>query len=101
MPRKARQKSESGIYHIIMRGINRQIICNEDEGYHRFLQALNHYNEISGYQIYAYCLMSNHIHLLMKIEYEPLEDKGTFHLSFSAYMEQKLHNETAREKRKT
>jgi len=72
LPRKARQKSESGIYHIIMRGINRQIIFNEDEDYHRFLQALNHYKEISGYQIYAYCLMSNHIHLLMKVEYEPL-----------------------------
>jgi putative transposase len=72
LPRKARQKSESGIYHIIMRGINRQLIFNEDEDYHKFLQTLNHYKEISGYQIYAYCLMSNHIHLLIKIEHEPL-----------------------------
>ncbi len=72
MPRKARSKSESGIYHIMMRGINRQIIFNEDDDYHRFLQALNHYKEISGYQIYAYCLMNNHIHLLIKVEYEPL-----------------------------
>ncbi len=72
MPRKARKKSESGIYHIIMRGINRQVIFNEDEDCHRFLQALKHYKETSGYQIYAYCLMNNHIHLLMKVEYEPL-----------------------------
>lgn len=72
MPRKARQKSESGIYHIIMRGINRQVIFNEDEDYLRFLQALQHYKEKSGYQIYAYCLMNNHIHLLMKIEDESL-----------------------------
>ncbi len=37
LPRKARQKSESGIYHIIMRGINRQVIFTEDEDCHRFL----------------------------------------------------------------
>jgi putative transposase len=72
LPRKARPKSESGIYHIIMRGINRQTIFCEDEDYHRFLQTLKHYKEICGYQIYAYCLMSNHIHLLLKIEDEPL-----------------------------
>jgi len=29
MPRKAREKSESGIYHIIMRGINRQTIFED------------------------------------------------------------------------
>ena len=65
-------KSESGIYHIIMRGISRQVIFHENEDYHRFLQTLKHYKEISGYQIYSHCLMSNHIHLLMKVEYEPL-----------------------------
>ncbi len=73
MPRKARQKSESGIYHIIMRGINRQSIFKEDEDYHRFLQTLKYYKETSGYEIYAYCLMSNHIHLLLKVGSEPLE----------------------------
>ncbi len=73
MPRKARQKSESGIYHIIMRGINRQVIFNEDEDYHRFLQTLKYYKETSGYELYAYCIMSNHIHLLLKVGPEPLE----------------------------
>ncbi len=73
MPRKARQKSESGIYHIIMRGINRQTIFLEDEDYHRFLQTLKYYKETSGYQIFAYCIMNNHIHLLMKTGSEPLE----------------------------
>jgi len=72
LPRKARPKSESGIYHIIMRGINRQIIFSESEDYHRFLQTLKHYKEICGYHIYAYCIMNNHIHLLVKIGNEPL-----------------------------
>ncbi len=68
MPRKARLKGDSRIYHIIMRGINRQIIFYEDDVYPRFLQALNHYKEISGYQIDACRLMSNHIHRLIKVE---------------------------------
>jgi len=72
LPRKARQKSESGIYHIIMRGINRQVIFCEDEDFHKLLQALQHYKNICGYHLYAYCLMSNHVHLLMKIEHESL-----------------------------
>lgn len=73
LPRKARQKSESGIYHIIMRGINRQIIFHEDEDCHIFLQTLKFYKEPCGYNLYAYCLMSNHIHLLLKVGSEPLE----------------------------
>jgi putative transposase len=73
MPRKARQKSESGIYHIIMRGINRQNIFEDEEDNQKFLQALLHYKEISEYELYAYCLMGNHIHLLLRVGQEPLE----------------------------
>jgi len=36
MPRHARELSNSGIYHIILRGINRQTIFNDDEDYQRF-----------------------------------------------------------------
>lgn len=73
MPRRARQKSESGIYHIIMRGINRQYIFEDEEDNQKFLQALLHYKEISGYELYAYCLMGNHIHLLLRVGKESLE----------------------------
>jgi len=38
LPRKAREKSNSGIYHIMMRGINRQIIFKDEEDYSKFLQ---------------------------------------------------------------
>lgn len=73
MPRKARKKSESGIYHIIMRGINRQSIFEDDEDYIRFLQTLEQYKDKCGYEMYAYCLMGNHMHLLLKIGEDPLE----------------------------
>ncbi|ATW26765.1 REP-associated tyrosine transposase [Candidatus Formimonas warabiya] len=73
MPRKARQKSESGIYHIIMRGINRQSIFEDGEDCVKFIQTIQQYKEKSGYAIYAYCLMGNHVHLLIKTGQEPLE----------------------------
>lgn len=66
MPRTARKKSESGIYHIILRGINRQQIFEDDEDNLRFLETLKKYKEQCGYEIYAYCLMGNHLHILLK-----------------------------------
>ena len=66
MPRQAREKSSSGIYHIMLRGINRQDIFNDEEDNLKFIETLKKYKDICGYQIYGYCLMSNHIHLLLK-----------------------------------
>lgn len=66
MPRRARKKSESGIYHIMLRGINRQQIFEDEEDYVRFLETLQKYKTQCEYELYAYCLMGNHIHLLMK-----------------------------------
>ncbi len=66
MPRRAREKSETGIYHVVLRGINKQRIFEDDEDYQKYLYTLKTYKEISAYEVYAYCLMSNHVHLLMK-----------------------------------
>jgi len=73
VPRQAREKSENGIYHIMIRGINRQNIFEDEEDYSNLIQTLERYKEKSGYEIYAYCLMGNHVHLLIKIGEEPLE----------------------------
>ncbi len=73
MPRTARQKSESGIYHIIMRGINRQILFEDEEDSAKMVRTLQRYREKSKYELYAYCLMGNHLHLLLKEGQEPLE----------------------------
>ncbi|WP_366923744.1 transposase [Metallumcola ferriviriculae] len=74
MPRRARKKSSTGIYHVILRGINRQIIFEDDEDYEKLLETLKQHKDISGCKIFAYCFMSNHIHLLLK---EGEEDLGT------------------------
>jgi putative transposase len=73
MPRVPRNTSKNGIYHIIMRGINRQSIFEDDEDSDKFIQTLQHYSGVSGYEVYAYCLMENHLHLLIKVGKEPLE----------------------------
>lgn len=66
MPRTARKKSKTGIYHIMLRGVNKQRIFEDEEDCEKFLQTLEFYKAESGYKIYAYCLMGNHIHLLIK-----------------------------------
>lgn len=74
MPRKSREKSNTGIYHVMLRGINKQIIFEDSEDYEKFIQIIKEYKGKCGYEIYAYCLMSNHVHLLIK---EGKEDLGT------------------------
>ena len=64
MPRQARRKSESGIYHIMLRGINQQQIFEDGEDYEKFLQILKDCKTVSEYKLFAYCLMGNHIDYL-------------------------------------
>ncbi|MBQ7624854.1 MAG: transposase, partial [Clostridia bacterium] len=59
-------------YHVILRGINHQQIFEEKEDYDKFLRILTDCQRISEFKLFAYCLMSNHIHLLIKEEKEPL-----------------------------
>ena len=75
MPRQSRQLSGTGIYHVMMRGINHQNIFEDQEDYYQFLATLDTMaysyepdGTLSGrnYILYAYCLMSNHIHLLIR-----------------------------------
>ncbi len=65
MPRKPRPKSETGIYHVMLRGINRQDIFHEDADRIRFLESLERAKALSGFQLHAYCLMSNHAHFVV------------------------------------
>lgn len=73
MPRRAREKSSTGIYHVMLRGINGQIIFKDNEDYDKLIQTISQYKEVCGYEIYSFCLMTNHIHLLIK---EGKEDLG-------------------------
>lgn len=66
MPRQARRKSSSKVHHIMLRGINREDIFHDDEDCQSFLFALSRVKKETDFALFAYCLMSNHIHLLLK-----------------------------------
>ncbi|MGN0169635.1 MAG: transposase [Lachnospiraceae bacterium] len=50
----------------MLRGINQQIIFEDQEDFQYFITILSKCRGICGYKIFVYCLMSNHIHLLME-----------------------------------
>jgi len=72
MPRRARKQSPTGIYHVIMRGINRQSIFEDEEDRLKLIEKFSKYRELSGYRLFAYCLMDNHIHVLIQEQKEPI-----------------------------
>ena len=74
MPRQSRKKSGTGIYHVMLRGINRQDIFEDAEDYLWMVSLLRGLVErmdekgnpvLPACNIYAYCLMSNHLRLLL------------------------------------
>lgn len=73
MPRQARKLSSTGIYHIMLRGINRQQIFEDKEDYRKFIKILEKCKKASEFKLYSYCLMRNHVHLIIKVEKEPLD----------------------------
>ncbi len=73
MARGKRIKSETGIYHVMLRGINKQEVFHNDEDYYKFLSILSICKAISGFTLHAYCLMNSHVHLLIQEGNEPLE----------------------------
>jgi REP element-mobilizing transposase RayT len=72
MARQIRQLSATGIYHVLMRGINRQRIFEDAQDYTQFLTYLSEVKEQTGFALFAYCLLDNHVHLLIKEKAEPL-----------------------------
>lgn len=66
MPRGPRKRSESGIYHVMLRGSNRQRIFHDEGDYRTFLEGLRKYKAQCGFALYAWCLMPNHLHLLLR-----------------------------------
>ena len=66
MPRTARKISKTGFYHVIIRGVNKEMIFIDDEDRKMFLRLLKFYKTDMNCKIHAYCLMSNHVHLLIE-----------------------------------
>lgn len=68
MPRTNRNKAKSKIYHIILRGNDKCDIFFDEQDYKKFIKELERTKALYDYYIYAYCLMPNHVHLLIMDE---------------------------------
>lgn len=65
MPRQAREKDKFCIYHVIQRGNNKGEIFIADRDRGKFIEILARMKSKYNFLVYAYCLMSNHIHLVI------------------------------------
>lgn len=65
MPRQKREFGESKIYHIMLRGNEKKYIFHDEEDKERFIDILLKKKLVESFRIYAFCLMDNHVHLLI------------------------------------
>ena len=72
MPRKPRVEYSGAFYHVITRGNQRQNLFRDDKDREFYLDRLEQYRKRYGFTIYAYVLMSNHVHLLIETGKTPL-----------------------------
>ena len=69
MPRPLRPVADGLVYHVINRGNNRQQVFFGEGDYAAFLKAIGDLKRRKPFEVYGYCLMANHFHLLLR----PLE----------------------------
>lgn len=68
MARKPRLYYPGGLYHIICRGNNGAYIFEKDKNKLKYLKIIQRYKKRYGFKLYAYVIMSNHVHMLMEQE---------------------------------
>lgn len=72
MARPPRIQLPGAFYHIIVRGNQRQDIFLDDRDRAEYLERLKHYKKEQGFSLYAYMLMTNHVHLLIGTVNSPI-----------------------------
>jgi len=66
MARSLRPQFEDALYYITVRGNNRQPLFRDYQDQGHYIQLLDRYRERFGCRLYAYILLSNHLHLLLE-----------------------------------
>ena len=65
MPRMGRIVLPNYPHHVVQRGHNRQVVFAAEQDYRRYISDLRELKDVFGVKVYAYCLMTNHVHLLL------------------------------------
>jgi REP element-mobilizing transposase RayT len=76
MPRVGRVVLPNHPHHVVQRGHNRQVVFADARDFEYYLADLRELKEALGLRVYAYCLMTNHVHLLLSPGDTPAERKG-------------------------
>jgi putative transposase len=63
--RRCRQTRDGATYHITVRANRQELIMHHDAIYELFLTVLNRAKKKYRFQIYNYCIMGNHVHLII------------------------------------
>ena len=66
MPRPLRPVDDGLVYHVINRGNNRQDVFHKPADFQAFLTALAELKQRKPFELYGYCLLNNHFHLLLR-----------------------------------
>ena len=72
MGRRPRVNSPGTFHHAMARGVRGQSIFLEDRDFHTFLLIMEEAKRRHGFELYAYCLMPNHFHILLRTGRSPL-----------------------------
>lgn len=90
MPRISRQKSTTKVYHVILRGNAKQDIFLDKQDFGKFLKEICNTKEKYQYELYAYCLMTNHVHLILHDKNDNLSKVlQSLTISYSSYWNKK------------
>jgi len=66
MPRRGRVVLPNFAHHVVQRGHNKQAVFAEEADCLYYLSTLEAYKEIYGVKVYRFCLMTNHVHLILQ-----------------------------------
>ncbi|WP_122644135.1 transposase [Luxibacter massiliensis] len=72
MPRTQRKESGTGFYHVIARGNNKEEIFKKNSDKRIFMKILTTGIKDYPVTVYAHCIMSNHVHLMLETQFEIL-----------------------------
>lgn len=72
MSRKPRSQSPSNIYHIMQRGVGLFDVFEDDDDREAYISFLGESSLLYGVEVYAWCLMSNHVHLVVRAPIEAI-----------------------------
>lgn len=68
MPKYGRILLENAFYHVMSRGNQKQVVFKDNADFEKYLHLLMHYKRKYRFRLYAWCLMPNHVHLILDID---------------------------------